>query len=318
MSSDYIPRLRQELLRAGATQPARWRPARVVRPLGSLAAAAAVVLIVVGLVIALPGGGVVDDATPASEPVRLEYRVVPASAAEETAEVMRTRLAAVGLEDARVSVTASAGLTIDAPAEARDDVVALTQRGVFAIYDWERSVLGPGGQPAPADENVTGGADAARLAATTEGEAEARAATASGRAVRGLGDGWFALGGAPALTNAGVENAEEAIDVMTKEPVVAIEFTAGGRTAFTTLTRDITHRGIDREGDGVGQEQARQHLAMVIDDRIVSVPYIDHRHNPDGVDGSTGGQIQGGLTPDTARTLTAVLNSGPLPGSLVR
>ena len=143
MSSDYIPRLRQELLRAGATQPARWRPARVVRPLGSLAAAAAVVLIVVGLVIALPGGGVEDDATPASEPVRLEYRVVPASAAEETAEVMRTRLAAVGLEDARVSVTASAGLTIDAPAEARDDVVALTQRGVFAIYDWERSVLGP-------------------------------------------------------------------------------------------------------------------------------------------------------------------------------
>ncbi len=52
-----------------------------------------------------------------TDAVRLEYRVVPASAVQETADVMRARLAEVGLEDARVSMTASAGLTIDAPAD---------------------------------------------------------------------------------------------------------------------------------------------------------------------------------------------------------
>jgi preprotein translocase subunit SecD len=55
----------------------------------------------------------------------------------------------------------------------------------------------------------------------------------------------------------------------------------------------------------------------VLDDRIVSVPYIDFRQAPDGLDGSAGAQIQGGLTPQTARLTAAVLNTGPLPAELV-
>jgi preprotein translocase subunit SecD len=54
----------------------------------------------------------------------------------------------------------------------------------------------------------------------------------------------------------------------------------------------------------------------VIDDQIVAVPYIDFRAAADGIDGSTGAQIEGGLTPLTARRTAAILSSGPLPAAL--
>ncbi len=51
----------------------------------------------------------------------------------------------------------------------------------------------------------------------------------------------------------------------------------------------------------------------MIDDRIVSIPYINFRISPDGIDGSDGAQIYDRLTAQTARQLAAILNSGPLP-----
>jgi SecD/SecF fusion protein len=59
-----------------------------------------------------------------------------------------------------------------------------------------------------------------------------------------------------------------------------------------------------------------QHLAIVVDDQIVSVPYINFHISPDGIDGAEGTQIAGDLTPETARELAAILNSGPLPAPL--
>ena len=54
-------------------------------------------------------------------------------------------------------VTAAAGtLTITAPGAA---ATALTAPGRFAIYDWERSVLGPDGRPAPTDAGGDGRAE---------------------------------------------------------------------------------------------------------------------------------------------------------------
>ena len=113
---------------------------------------------------------------------------------------MRERLATADVRDARVSA-AGGTLTITAPASARADVAALTAPGRFAIYDWEASVLGPRGVPAPGDAKVTGGQDAGVRARDLEG----RSGRARGQVVRALGgasDGWFALGGTPALTNA--------------------------------------------------------------------------------------------------------------------
>jgi preprotein translocase subunit SecD len=310
MSSDYIARLRQELLRAGATQPARRRWAPSARTLRPLAAAAAVALVAVVAVLAWPETRVDQPAGG----VQLTYRLGTADA-ERTAEVMRARLAAAGIGDATVG-HGSGGLTITAPASARADVTALVAPGRLAIHDWERTVLGPRGAPAPADDEVTGNPDPGNAAALSREEAEARARAAlPARLARGAG-GWYALGGAPAIGNAAVERAQPAVDPMTEEPIVAIDLTASGQRAFETLTRELARRGAERARDGVGREEAWQHFAIVLDDRILSVPFIDFREVPDGIDGRSGMQIGGGLTPDTARRIAALLSAGPLAAGL--
>jgi preprotein translocase subunit SecD len=314
MSSDYIPRLRRELLRAGATTPSRWTPA--ARGLRPLAAAAAVAAVVLAVVLAFPRG----DEQPVQTPntVHLSYRGEPSSA-PASARVMRERLAAVGVRDAAVSVASGGSVAITVPASARADVTALVRSGRLAIYDWERSVLGPRGDPVPSDVAVTGGPNAGQSATTTKAVAEARAARhPAGRAVRGLSnapDGWFAIGGPPALTNAEIQRARADVDAATNEPIVVLELTAAGQNAFAALTRDLARRG-SANANGAGALDAAQHLAIVVDDRLVSAPFIDFRQAPNGLRGSAGVEIQGGLTPETARQLAALLDAGPLAADL--
>ena len=180
-------------------------------------------------------------------------------------------------------------------------------------------MLGPRGKPAPNDARVTGGPDAGgRAAALSRGEAEARASGRPGaRVVRAeRSDGWFALGGTPALTNAEIKDPEVAKDVPTDQPIVTFTFTESGQQAFSTLTREVAQRGNDRGAPGVSDMESWQHFVIVIDDRIASTPFIDGRMNPEGIDGADGAQIAGDFTPETARQLAAILNSGPLPGTL--
>jgi preprotein translocase subunit SecD len=311
MSSDYIPRLRSELLRAGTTRQPRRRNVRVLRP---VLAATAVALIAATIVVLLPGER--RDDVPVGT-VELSYRVQPA-AARQTADVLRARLAAVGIRRAVVTPD-GAGITIAVPAGARADVAALTQPGELAIYDWEDSVVGSDRATAPTDPAVTGGADAGHAAATTKAEAQARVeGRPKARVVRAVGaeKGWFALAGAPAITNLQLAGAHAAVDPVTREPIVVLDFTPDGQNAFLELTRALAQRGADNARPGADALAARQHLAIVVDDRILSVPYIDFRISPDGIDGSDGTQILGDLTPQTARRLAAILNAGPLPGPL--
>jgi len=314
MSSDYIPRLRAELLRAGAErETARWRPVRV--PLRPLIPIAAAVLIVAALVVAWPSSRENETTAPQTPTTtKLTYRTDPARV-DEVAEILRTRLAHADV-DARVAVSAGGRLTITAPESARAEVAALTQRGIFSVYDWETSVLGPRGKPAPSDAAVTGGQDAGRSAAVSRTEAEVRGVAAGyARIVRADGGApgkWFALGGDPWMTHACIDGANPATDRTNGEPIVLIDLTAEGGQVFADLTRQVAHRGAD--------VKSNQHFAIVIDDRIVTVPFVDYRQAPDGISGAngipTGIQIAGGLTERTARTTAAVLDSGPLPADV--
>jgi preprotein translocase subunit SecD len=111
-----------------------------------------------------------------------------------------------------------------------------------------------------------------------------------GRVVRtlsGAPERWYALGG---------------------EPAVTLDFTQEGKAAFSSLTRELARRGAERG--------ARQHLAIVLDDRIVAVPFIDYRESPEGIDGP-GALISGGLSPESVRRIAAILDSGPLPADLL-
>lgn len=286
MSSDYIPRLRNELLRAGATKPSRWAPAaHALRP---LAAAAAVALVVLAVALAVPRGDeeVARPSKPPAGTLQLNYRGEAARGAASE-RVMRERLAAAGVRDAHVSVSQGGTLALTVPTAARADVAALVHSGRFAVYDWERSLVG-GDEPVGAHQAETRGGHPV-LAED--------------------GSGWLALRGEPALTSAAVASASASTDPMTDQPVVALQLTPAGQDAFRALTRTLAQRGGDRLDDF-------QHLGIVVDDRVYSVPYIDGRMAPDGLDGAEGMHISGDFTRAQARELAAVLDSGPLPGTI--
>ena len=121
----------------------------------------------------------------------------------------------------------------------------------------------------------------------------------------------------PALTNTDVASARADKDPTTGAPVVEVDLTPAGRRAFTTLTRALAERGAD-QSQGGDPLQSSQHLALVLDDRIISTPFINWREVPDGIDGAEGAYLSGLLTPEQARLTAALLNAGPTPADLQR
>jgi hypothetical protein len=293
MSSEYIPRLRRELVAAAARER---RPLPQARPLAL--AAVAVAAAVLALAVIRPE---IPTSGPAADNVQIQ---IPGGA--QAADVMRERLARADVHDVDVSVAGDA-VTLTAPPELRATVAALAVPGRFAIYDWEASVAGPDG-PAPKDDAVTGGEDAGHAASLSLTEANRRAAAQPGSIVVRVNrqpDRAYVLARPPGLTNADLASVQAGEDEQLGEPIVALRFTADGTNAFGRLTREIAHRGAAQE--------ANQHLAFVVDDRLMSVPYIDYRIAPDGLEGQQRGQISGDLTPRDAQLLAAVLSTGPLP-----
>ena len=206
-------------------------------------------------------------------------------------------------------------LTITAPDAARADVTVLTAPGRFAIYDWERSVLGPDGRPAPTDPAVTGGPGAGQEAALTEAEARSRAAQEPRRARPRGRRRVVRARGRPRAHQRG--RRERARGRGPREAARPSRSTSRrpGKQAFTTLTRELAQRGADQAGAG-DPLQTSQHLALVLDDRIVATPYINWREAPDGIDGADGAYMSDLATPEQARLTAALLSAGPLPGTL--
>jgi preprotein translocase subunit SecD len=316
--SEYIPRLREELVEAAAREQAGRRHRPLVAP-RTIALAAAAAVLVVAVVLAARAVHVPSDeqAVSPAPAGALSYRAVPADAAERAAAALRERIAAVGMDGATVTV---AGDRIDVEAEgaARAQVAALAAPGALAIYDWEASVLGPDGRPAPRDASVTGGVDVGMGGSVSHDEAVRRASKApgGGRVVQGPGGGWFALADDAALDNSCVASAIGMREPGTGDPMVAIELTREGQAAFTSLTRQVANRGADSLRPGENKMEAFQHLAIVFDGTIESLPFIDFQQAPDGFDGRAGVQIQGELTLDRVRQIAAMLSSGPLPATL--
>ena len=93
-------------------------------------------------------------------------------------------------------------------------------------------------------------------------------------------DRWYALGDGAAVSNADIERARATTDPVTGDPSVAFGFTAEGRSSFSALTRTIAERGAATMQPGADPMRGAQHLAIVLDDRIVSVPFINPREAP--------------------------------------
>jgi SecD/SecF fusion protein len=128
---------------------------------------------------------------------------------------------------------------------------------------------------------------------------------------------YFVLKDDVALRGPDIENPQQGFDEAgsgggSGQPLVTFEFSRKGAAAFRALSREVARRGRRvAAATGRGAADANQHFAIALDDRIVSLPYIDFRANRNGIR-SRGSQIQGGFTIATARQLATVLSTGAL------
>jgi SecD/SecF fusion protein len=107
------------------------------------------------------------------------------------------------------------------------------------------------------------------------------------------------------------------IDPQSSQPVVLMQFTGEGKKIFHEITRREAQRGrlaCQGASDQESIQRCAQHFAIVLDNQIQSVPYIDFKRNPDGIPGDNGAQIDmGGGSLSDAKKLALVLQTGALP-----
>ncbi len=126
-------------------------------------------------------------------------------------------------------------------------------------------------------------------------------------------DSWWILRDNPALSGKDIKNPEQNFDQTTNEPIVTFDFSDLGQRQFQNITREIAARGADNALPGQDPQVQSQHFAIVLDNEVVSIPYIDYGENPDGIDGTTGAQISGSFTTTSAQDLANFLKIGALP-----
>ena len=133
-------------------------------------------------------------------------------------------------------------------------------------------------------------------------------------------DSWYVLRDDVALAGTDIKNPEQNFDNSpggSGGPNVTFEFTSSGAKKWQAVTREIAQRGqffvVTVDGQPVSGDAQNQHFAIVLDDQLVSVPFIDGRQNPDGIDGSAGSEISGGFTTKSAQALANQLKYGALP-----
>src|SRR3954453_15181840 len=126
---------------------------------------------------------------------------------------------------------------------------------------------------------------------------------------------YYVMQDRPALSGTDIKNPEQNVDNGpggSGQPDVTFDFTDRGRTQWQKTTREIAHRG-QSSFIGGDPQNAFQHFAIVLDNELISVPFIDFQQNPEGIDGRQGSQISGGFTIASAQRLSNLLKTGALP-----
>ncbi len=128
-------------------------------------------------------------------------------------------------------------------------------------------------------------------------------------------DAWWIIRDDPGLSGTDIKNPEQNFDQRAgNEPIVTFDFSDKGRRAFQRITSQVAQRGADNANPLNPDPVANSHhFAIALDNDLVSIPFINYRENPDGIDGSTGAQISGGFTITSAQDLAKVLKTGALP-----
>jgi SecD/SecF fusion protein len=189
-----------------------------------------------------------------------------------------------------------------------------TERVVSGPQDTQAELFGTRAQKTPGPNE--------RVIAIKPGTVVIQAEQATGSGLSGKGtDQWYVLRDNVALRGTDIKNPEQNFDQGaggSGSPIVTFSFTSQGRKIWQDVTRRIAQRGQESLNPALGitATEARQHFAIVLDNRLVSAPYIDFQQNPDGIDGRNGSQIEGGFTIQSAQELADLLKTGALPVKL--
>jgi SecD/SecF fusion protein len=128
-------------------------------------------------------------------------------------------------------------------------------------------------------------------------------------------DRWYVLKDQPVLNGTKIKNPEQNFDNGPGgdgSPNVMFDFTGGGAKTWDEFTRKLSQRGQESSLGGAS-DASNQHFAIVLDSELISVPQIDYKQYPNGIDASGGSLITGGFTIDSAQRLANLLKSGALP-----
>jgi hypothetical protein len=127
--------------------------------------------------------------------------------------------------------------------------------------------------------------------------------------------GYYVLNDDPALVGSEITDPTEVPGRPGGQPSVTFNLTASGQAAFARVTKLLARRGASNTPAG-GQPDF-QHFAIVLNDGVVWVPLVDFDQYPDGITRPPGSMIAGAFTTASARVLTSLLATGPLPVALV-
>lgn len=339
--SDYFDRVERQIAqRVEAGLP---RSTRLPQALGRLAYAAAVLIViaVVGVFLLVGGSGSNRPPTPAAGSHGLSLSFTPdalpggpgaSRTVSRTIAIVRARLHQA-VPGAQVA-WAGGHLVVRVPNPTRGtraQILALTAPGRLEFYDWEASVVTPNGKTVASQlqgRNTTaltisqgsgtgepGGTGAgclslhSALALAAREPVSVRAILVQAAPPNSAGD-YYVLRDAPALSGSDITDPHERTDPNSGAPDITFGFTARGAQAFHALTATVARRGALVSTLG---ETLNQHFAVALDNRLISVPYIDFKQYPDGISGNRGVDLSGNLTVQSAKDIVILLRYGPLP-----
>jgi SecD/SecF fusion protein len=130
--------------------------------------------------------------------------------------------------------------------------------------------------------------------------------------------GYWVLEDDSELSADDIRNPTQNFDPQTNEPIVTFGFTAKGRAAFARVTRREARRGAQiLRPPGTDIQSTFQTFAIVLDNHVVSRATVDYQHNPNGIPGDTGAQINGIGDIQQTQDLALSLRHPRLPFDLV-
>jgi preprotein translocase subunit SecD len=263
----------------------------------------------------------------------------PPEAVDEAVRVICDRAEA---RDLKVDVRRQGAdrVAIGLEPDKRQELDELTAPAQLVFYDWEPNVFGSPDQPLDDFD------EAAKRAARVKPRAEPTDVPgdrANDLAVpprpgtdlpRGIAivkaeppteatadtpEQFFVIEDDAEMSGADIRDPEQNLDQQTQEPIVTMDFTERGRQAFARVTKRIAERGQESlPQPGQSPEMRFQRFAIVLDGQIVSLATIDFIANPEGIDGSSGAQINGIGSIEETKDLAENLRLGALPVRLER